>query len=558
MTRSGGYSSSFGRNRDLYGRRRPNRGRSFLLFIIAAAVILGGYALVSRACGGEDCTKPYCATSRKVPAPEGFELASKLFAYNTSKGLLPPGNDIQVQLPLTKAAAEARNLSFYRYAEATRTWEPLAAAVPDQHGKTATAVLNTAPPFIAIMRRLSSAGHVVAYLERNATLHHSAVGRITMVHTLDFRPSTDGGVDGELSQTKFDAGVAHYPAIVATEADKGLTVVTGMLANTNNRSLHVQQIVKKAVDLKLAGVDIAYLDLKPDQRTAFTLFIQELSQALRNQGKVLTLTLPPPQKLQDRVDEGAYDWQELGKNAEALQIAPYRDQSTYRLNMPEILEYLAAKVDPARLVLTVTPYATEKSPDGVRRLTLIEAMNIATQLRLRGTTDSRITTGSNVQIAGVNIDRDEQLTGLAWDTTSATVAFTYKLGGGRTIWLENFFSVGFKLELVSRFKLGGVAVEDAGENVYLGDIWPALLPFVTSGQPILMQPNVEDLKPRWKASKGTLEGGQRGVVRWTAPTEPGDHTVQLTLSDGVYLFESEIRVTVQPRDTRTPAASATP
>jgi hypothetical protein len=116
--------------------------------------------------------------------------------------------------------------------------------------------------------------------------------------------------------------------------------------------------------------------------------------------------------------------------------------------------------------------------------------------------------------------------------------------------------VGFKLELIPQFKLGGVAIEDASSNQLLGNIWPALVSFITSGQTVLLQPNPQDLVPQWKASKGTTEGGSRGVVRWVTPAEPGSYTVKLTVSDGVALFENEIPVTVQAKDT-TPVGTVT-
>jgi hypothetical protein len=134
-----------------------------------------------------------------------------------------------------------------------------------------------------------------------------------------------------------------------------------------------------------------------------------------------------------------------------------------------------------------------------------------------------------------------------WDEGSATVAFTYKDDGGRTVWLENAFSVGFKLEFVTAFGLGGFAVEDASDNAFLGNIWSGIVPFVDSGAPVLMRPNPDDLVPRWRISNGTMEDVAPGVVRWTTPSEPGTYTVNLTLSDGIFFFESQVDVQVQPR-----------
>jgi hypothetical protein len=64
-----------------------------------------------------------------------------------------------------------------------------------------------------------------------------------------------------------------------------------------------------------------------------------------------------------------------------------------------------------------------------------------------------------------------------------------------------------------------------------------------------MQPYPADLVPKWSVSKGTLDGGQRGSVKWTTPSDPGNYTVDLTLSDGVSLFQNEISVNVQAKTT---------
>ena len=99
---------------------------------------------------------------------------------------------------------------------------------------------------------------------------------------------------------------------------------------------------------KVAGIDIAYLDLPADQRTSFALFVSELSQRLHSQNKQLTLTLPAPIKAQNRIDEGAYDWAELAKTADLIKIAPFRDQANYRSDMPRVLEHLTGLVEPGK------------------------------------------------------------------------------------------------------------------------------------------------------------------------------------------------------------------
>jgi len=214
---------------------------------------------------------------------------------------------------------------------------------------------------------------------------------------LTSNPRPTGGVSGDLSTTvqrDSSKGFLLYPTIAASNgaSDKGtIPIVTGILSNAQARSAHVQKIAAKVAELQLPGIDIAYLDLPADQRLSFTLFVSELAQTLHSQNKILTLTLPMPTKVGDRIDDTAYDWTELGKSADILQVTPFRDQSTYRLDMPKLLDYLTAAVPPDRLVLTVSPLATEKTQDGtIRTMTLTEAMSIATNSAFRAVSDNKL------------------------------------------------------------------------------------------------------------------------------------------------------------------------
>ena len=531
--------------------------------IAALAAILVGVALLGwfgygRVCGGGDCVEVYCPSDRNIAAPDGYEFASRIFELNPKAQATQPGFDLQVQAALLKPASDGRMLSFFRYDEAAKRWEPVAPAVPDAQGAVVTGTFKDAPAVIAVLRRNTPAGEVVAYLPHNATLNQQAIPHVTIVHPIDFAPAADGGVAGELSRTVPKSTTYEvYPVIAANASVPGqVAVVESLLADARSRTNHVQQIVAKVNEAGVNGIDIAYLDLPATQRTSFTLFIGELAEVLHAQGKKVTVTLPSPIKTQNRIDEGAYDYQAIAERVDLIKIAPYRDQATFRLVMPEVLAFLTGRVQPSKLVLTVSPYATETGGETINRLTLVDAMNIATRISIRAQAEA-ITVSTQVNVAGTNIDRDEGLTGIRWYPETATVAFSYKQaqgGGSRTIYLENVFSVGFKLELIPTYRLGGVAIEDASENVLLGDIWLALIPFVTSGLPTLMQPNAEDLKPKWSVSGGTIEDTGRGSARWFTPAEPGTYTVSLTLSDGAALFENSVDVVVRPRQ----AASTTP
>lgn len=560
MTRRGGQIpwNARGAGAIYNGPQRGNRARMIGMALIVLGVIALLYFAFTRACGGSSCTEHYCASDKSIAVPSGYELVSKIYEINKSKGTLQ-GSQI-VQLPLSKPTTDGRNLSFYRYSSDSKAWEPITNAMLDASGKSVSGTLPEAPTVLAILRRSSPGGMVIAYLPHNGTLNHEAAGKITMLHTFDFTPAADGGVAGDVSNVKADNSFQFLPVISAgNETKSSVQIVQSILSSPASRSNHVQNIAKKVAETGVAGIDVRYFDLTVNERSSFALFIAELGQVLHAQNKQLTVTLPSPIRTQDRIDEGAYDWAEIGKAADVIEIAPFRDQGTYRRDFPAILEYLGAKVQPAtKLVLTVTPYATEKAADGLRTMTITDAMSIATRLAIHVSEGQKIQTSGVVEVAGVNIDKSEGRSGLAWVPDAACVAFTYDQNGGRTVWLENAFSVGFKLEYIGKYKLGGVAIEDASENPYLGNIWTAIVPYISSGQPLLLQPNANDLQPKWTTSKGTFEDSRKGSIKWNTPADAGTYTITLTLSDGVNLYQSEISANVQPRDTKTPAATGSP
>ncbi len=513
--------------------------RYIVLAVIAITVLaIGILAWFFFGRGSPDCTEAYCESIlATIDIPADFEQHSRLFERNPDAEPLPDGSDLQVTVPLEAPTTDSRGLSIYGYSTESQLWEPVASVTLDETGEHATGLFSDPPQYLAVFRRLNEGRQVVAYLRPGEVLHPTAALLATVVHTFDFTPAPDGSLQGQPSPRPATTAV-HYPVISASsEIDGSVPNVDNILSTGADRTNHVRQILQRVAAHRLAGIDIAYLDLRADHRTSFTLLISELAEGLHAQGKTLTLTLPAPLKAIDRIDEGAYDWAALGQSADLIKIAPIRDQSTYRLHLPDILDHITAVVDPAKVILTITPYASEKSADGVRALTLTEAMTVASKLAIRS---ENMAAGGDIQVVAVNIDRDEGLSGIKWQPETATVAFTYKLNGGRTIWIENMFSAGFKLQFVSVYGLGGLAVEDSSDDVFLGNIWTAVEPFVASGQPVLLQPSQARLLPRWEVTAGNLVGGERGLVTWQAPLEAGSYTVTLTLTDGVERFESRI------------------
>jgi hypothetical protein len=110
--------------------------------------------------------------------------------------------------------------------------------------------------------------------------------------------------------------------------------------------------------------------------------------------------------------------------------------------------------------------------------------------------------------------------------------------------MANAFSESFKLDLASRFGLGGVAVDSIGLGSASANIWPAVGGFAAGSELDLLAPNDGLLEPRWEASAGELENDSGAEVTWTAPDEAGTYTLTLVVSDGAVRAGQNLTVTV--------------
>jgi hypothetical protein len=259
------------------------------------------------------------------------------------------------------------------------------------------------------------------------------------------------------------------------------------------------------------------------------------------------------------IDTGAYDWQRLGSAADYVKILPESDQSLYRSRMYQVLRHATDVIERGKVFLVISPSSHEKTKEGVQTLTFLQAMGIANVMTVvPGPEDSlEIVGGRQVIITADNIHRGTGGSPIKWDDETATVTFSYSADDEtRAVWVENVFSVGFKLELVQVFRLGGIAIENVSEGSGGANIWGAVDSLVSGVTPLAV-PNSDNLRPEWTASGGTIEApGTGGAATWIPPEEGGTYEISLVVSDGVTRVGR--RLTLEVQGTATPTPIPTP
>jgi spore germination protein YaaH len=495
----------------------------------------------------------------QVPGlPEGLVALSPLYELVVPSGAEEQGCRL-TSISLDTPTQDPSNLAFYTYRD--DTWVRLAAATLADEGAAAEAELEEIPDNLVVLRLAAATYLALGSLPSGSSIDPAAEDLLSVVSPVDYVPTSDGSIVGTATSLASDEGFDIYPTIAALEGDAAGAVNT-ILGDSSLTASHIEAIVSLAGSGDLQGIDIDYRQVDTQVSSEFSQFIADLAQELHKTGRKLSITLPLPTVRDGNIDTGAYDWQRLGNAADYVRILPESDQLLYRKRMSQVLRYTTKIIESGKVFLVVSPFSHEQSKEGVQALTFLQAMGIANVMTVvPGPEDSLdILGGRQVTITGDNIYRQTGASGIKWDDETASVTFRYRTDDEtRTVWVENVFSVGFKLELVQAFRLGGIAIEDVSEGSGGADIWPAVDSLVRGGLAHLERPNSDNLRPEWTASGGTLEApGTGGAATWIPPEEGGTCEISLIVSDGVTRVGRRLTLEVQATATPTPTPEETP
>jgi len=218
-----------------------------------------------------------------------------------------------------------------------------------------------------------------------------------------------------------------------------------ILVDPSTRTRAVNNIVDLVEKYKYDGVNIDFEHLPPWTRNSYTAFIKELSGKLRKKDKLLTISVFP--KIDVPLDlQGAYDYAALGPLVDRIVIMTYDKHwatgpagpiapiDWVEKNIKYTLEYIEAQ----KILLGVANYGYDWPSAGIAQdLSAKKALKIASE---RG--------------AKIN-----------WHSTFQAPYFYYwDQGEKHEVWFETGNSLAFKLDLVNKYNLQGVAIWRLGNE----------------------------------------------------------------------------------------------
>lgn len=476
---------------------------------------------------------------------------------------------VNLGLPL-RAEVRATGLGFYTFTDGR--WQRLADATvvspdrytadgcttpvtPPQGGRLiACADFSPVPANLAVLAGGGQTYQLAGSILSDSSINPEISGLLNIVNPIDYRPAADGGIQGQASQLQLAAGQRLVPTISGSSRDDA-AAASDIMQDQALRRVHIDSIVSLAQQGNLAGIDLEYTALNRDARSGFTAFVQELSTALHQNNRILSVTLPASSN-----DSGAYDWKAIGAVADIVKVLPFPDPAGYWEAMPKALEFARSQVDSRKLLLVISPYSASKTGGQTKPIGYQEALQLATKLAVRSpAATASINPGTRVELAATNL-ADGQGSGLRWSDDARMITFAYGGERGTVVFIENSFSLNFKLELAQAYGLGGISLLDASALSDTASIWATVRSLAEGANVTPVRPNGSVLIPRWEAPDGGNFAAASGpVASWTAPSRGGVYTISLIISDGQFRFGRQLQLTVgEPAPTPTPAPSPTP
>jgi len=522
-----------------------------LVAVVVAALVIGVTCLGGG--GGEATVAPgiKVRAEKPPPLPPGMVMASKdWLVFQVQE---EPRNPVRLGLPLREPFGEGQPLAFYTYEEGR--WRKVQDAVvvtaedfqrngcqPSQGRRQGS--LLACGEFLPVPANLAVlAGQppqpltVAVSIPAGRTLRPEAQELASIVSPRDYRPEADGSLTGNPTPLELRPGQELIPTVVGDDEQ----ALRSIFSDPKVRRAHVEALAALVEEGGFQGINLEYSALPSELAVAFQEMVQELAARLHEAGAKLVVTLPAP------APSPTVDWGAIGRAADMVWVLPVLDPLSYRTLMPQALDYATQHVSPDKLFLVVSPFSVRRGREGVQLLGYEEAMALALEVEVTPAGPYR--PGDAVQLRAVNLVGR----GLAWSDDAAAVTFALGGEGGDIIFVENVFSVGFKLEMAVAYGLAGVVVADASQAADAADIWPAIRDTVEGGTPRLLRPNGDVLTPIWQAQAGDLSPRRGASTIWTAPAE-GTFQIELIVSDGQARFGRRLVLEVGPG----PALSPTP
>jgi len=257
-----------------------------------------------------------------------------------------------------------------------------------------------------------------------------------------YKATKDGSIESKESQIVYDTtknlGLKMFPLITNKTGS-----TDAVLGDSSIRSEVINNIIKLVKEKQYDGINIDFELLPPGQRDNLTAFMAELYPKMRALNKTLIISVFPQVDVAEDVS-GAYNYPELAKNTDFLQImtydyhwstspkpGPIAPIDWYEKNIKYAIDKCGG---PHKVIIGVGLYGYDWTPgkDG-ETVTYVDAIVRAEQ------------NGAKVM----------------YDEGAQAPHYKYK---NHEVWFENDKSIGVKLDIIAKYNPAGIALWRLGQE----------------------------------------------------------------------------------------------
>lgn len=220
-------------------------------------------------------------------------------------------------------------------------------------------------------------------------------------------------------------------------------LISRVINNTSSTQTLIDNLLLIMGDKGYEGIDIDFEYILPEDRDAFTDFVEKVTEAMRQNGYHTSIALAPKVSAEQKglLYEGK-DYKALGELVEHALIMTYEWGYTYGPPMAvapinqvrRVIDYAVTEIQPTKIDLGIPNYGYDWPLPYVRG-------------------ETAATTIGNVQAVQIAIARGVPI---QFDELSQSPYFTYVQDGiQHEVWFEDVRSIQKKFELINEYALGG-------------------------------------------------------------------------------------------------------
>jgi hypothetical protein len=495
--------------------------------------------------------------------PPHLHIKSPIYQIQI-KGTMP--SVVTLSIPIPNSAEPYETLSLYQWDGQSWSFVPSKLVLEDD---VLEAQLDYVPQTVAAAQSTAQPPQVSAELPEYVSLPSLGAQALSELNPLGYYLGPDSTIEGSLPTLPDMEGGESYRVLPTLRnwTDDGVVrsdLIDNMLVVPESSEAHIQAIVDLVVGEMYAGIDLSYRGINPDLSDEYTAFVQRLAEELHANGKDLTLHVEAPTQIaEDRWETGVYDWPALGQVVDGFKFPAPKDPAAYAPGgqMEPLLWWAVGEVERYKLRPVYSARSVEQAGGVMLERTYRDALAEISKLAYAQ--------AEEVLIPGDQVTVQLDAVGIQFDPTTGQYWFTYvdeASGEQRTVWLEDASSLSQKLELLSRFNLGGVAITAMWDEGNDARMWELVRDYQASAQ-TAPEPVESTFSVVWTV-ENTDAGGVTEIAAsleqteytWTAPEEPGTYEIgaSIVANDGQTVAGHDAIALVVEEPTPTPSPTPTP